>query len=475
MADSQSALNIFSLRIVSIDYYMAPPIPDLDICYSSFQGAKVNEVPVVRIYGSTPSGQKTCLHVHRALPYLYVPCADILLQPHQEGDAYTHVISLAIEKALKLKGNAGSKRQHVHGCSLVRARKFYGYYSSEELFVKINLYYPQDVSRAANLLLGGAVLDKSLQPHESHIPFLLQFLVDYNLYGMGHIHLSRMKFRHPVPDVFSPWKANYNGQHCMPADFKADSSGDACLGSPVWISSTIPAGWMWQFPGEFDAPSDLDIHLVKRQSTCELEGDAYCRLILNQQFRMYSSLSQTHSDVKMVQSLIPIWEEEYERTGMHEAAIPPDPGKPLPADVLKTLSHGLEFENKLVALCSEAENSLSFSPLDKVVRFPRAIAFSTDEENLAEVRQVGPDHNDGELLKCLKERNRIGSLSLQVSLSEEAHGPIDGQGKDACPKLMPVDMMQTSEMIETLDPKIKCQSKGICCASKIWLCFKRKE
>lgn len=40
----------------------------------------------------------------------------------------------------QLKGNAGSKRQHVHGCSLVRARKFYGYHSSEELFVKINLY-----------------------------------------------------------------------------------------------------------------------------------------------------------------------------------------------------------------------------------------------------------------------------------------------------------------------------------------------
>jgi hypothetical protein len=40
----------------------------------------------------------------------------------------------------QLKGNVGSKRQHVHGCSLVRAKKFYGYHSDEELFVKIYLY-----------------------------------------------------------------------------------------------------------------------------------------------------------------------------------------------------------------------------------------------------------------------------------------------------------------------------------------------
>ncbi|KAK1293031.1 hypothetical protein QJS10_CPB17g01400 [Acorus calamus] len=31
---SQSDPSTFSVRIVSIDYYMSPPIPDIDICYS---------------------------------------------------------------------------------------------------------------------------------------------------------------------------------------------------------------------------------------------------------------------------------------------------------------------------------------------------------------------------------------------------------------------------------------------------------
>ena len=40
------------------------------------------------------------------------------------------------------------------------------------------------------------------------------------------------------------------------------------------MSSTIPADWIWQFPSEFEASSRQDIYCNKRQSVCELEGDA---------------------------------------------------------------------------------------------------------------------------------------------------------------------------------------------------------
>lgn len=38
------------------------------------------------------------------------------------------------------------------------------------------------------------------------------FQIDYNLYGMGHLHISKMKFRHPVPDVYSHQNVKYNGK-----------------------------------------------------------------------------------------------------------------------------------------------------------------------------------------------------------------------------------------------------------------------
>ena len=33
---------------------------------------------MLRVFGETPGGQKTCLHVHRLFPYLYVPYDDDL-------------------------------------------------------------------------------------------------------------------------------------------------------------------------------------------------------------------------------------------------------------------------------------------------------------------------------------------------------------------------------------------------------------
>lgn len=55
--------------------------------------------------------------------------------------------------------------------------------------MKIFLYNPTFVRRAANLLQNGAILNRIFQPHESHVSYILQFMIDYNLYGMSFLHV----------------------------------------------------------------------------------------------------------------------------------------------------------------------------------------------------------------------------------------------------------------------------------------------
>lgn len=49
---------MFSVRIVTADYYMASPLQGLDICQSPLTQAPVKKVPVVRVFGATPAGKR---------------------------------------------------------------------------------------------------------------------------------------------------------------------------------------------------------------------------------------------------------------------------------------------------------------------------------------------------------------------------------------------------------------------------------
>lgn len=75
-ATGSQAGPAFAVRIVSLDYYLAPPVPGLDVCYSSLEGTAVERVPVVRVFGATPAGQKCCLHLHRVRGYNTHPGPD---------------------------------------------------------------------------------------------------------------------------------------------------------------------------------------------------------------------------------------------------------------------------------------------------------------------------------------------------------------------------------------------------------------
>lgn len=114
----------------------------------------------------------------------------------------------------------------------------------------------------------GVVLNQTLQPYEAHIPYILQFMIDYNLYGMNLINLISVKYRYPLQGYATE-----------------DSQSRSSIGS-----------------------TDLRVYLpisVTRQSMCELEVDVHASEILNKQ-----SVSE---NMKLNPGLAAIWDEEKAR------------------------------------------------------------------------------------------------------------------------------------------------------------------
>ncbi|XP_048348598.1 DNA polymerase zeta catalytic subunit [Sphaerodactylus townsendi] len=270
---------MFSVRVVTADYYMSSPLPGLDPCQSPFREAPVKRVPVVRVFGSTPTGQKTCLHLHGIFPYLYVPYDAYGQQPEH----YLRHLAFSIDRALNVAlGNPSSSVQHVFKVSLVYGMPFYGYHEKERQFMKIYLYNPAMVKRVCELLQGGAIMNRFYQPHEAHIPYLLQLFIDYNLYGMNLINLAAVKFR----------KAKKKGDSLAETECVRDLSGH----------STTSTLHRWE---DNHIPSSLVLEDVEPQSTCELEVDAVAADILNR--------LNIEAQIGRNPGLQAIWEDEKQR------------------------------------------------------------------------------------------------------------------------------------------------------------------
>ncbi|XP_021568529.1 DNA polymerase zeta catalytic subunit isoform X2 [Carlito syrichta] len=193
-------------------------------------------------------------------------------------------MALSIDRALNMAlGSPSSTLQHVFKVSLVSGMPFYGYHEKERHFMKIYLYNPAMVKRICELLQSGAIMNKCYQPHEAHIPYLLQLFIDYNLYGMNLINLAAVKFR----------KARRKSDILHAAGSCKDQlSGNSLTGTL----------FRWE---QDEIPSSLILEGVEPQSTCELEVDAVAADILNR--------LDIEAQIGGNPGLQAIWEDEKQR------------------------------------------------------------------------------------------------------------------------------------------------------------------
>ncbi|XP_040158873.1 DNA polymerase zeta catalytic subunit [Anopheles arabiensis] len=189
------------IRIVSVDHYMSKPDPQFDTCYSEFRGAEVKQVPVIRLFGSNAEGTHSCVHIHGVFPYFYVPY-DGSVADRLAVDKKIYQLAGALDKGINVMlGRASSQAKHIFKIVLVKGIPIYGYHRNPHHYFKIYMYNPYLVRNATQLLMNGTILSGSYQVHETHIPYILQFFIDYNLYGMSFLELDSKGLRQRTGDV----------------------------------------------------------------------------------------------------------------------------------------------------------------------------------------------------------------------------------------------------------------------------------
>ncbi|KAL8693287.1 MAG: hypothetical protein Q9218_001847 [Villophora microphyllina] len=334
-------MDIFRVRLNCVDHYQGAPIefdPKLPTRSRQSQQKNVTKVPVIRAFGATETGQKVCAHIHGAFPYLYVEYQGSLIP--DDVDAYVHRLHLSIDHALAVsyrRNMYDGKTAFVAHISLVKGIPFYGYHVGYKFFLKVYILNPLHMTRLADLLRQGAIMKKILQPYESHMQYLLQWMCDYNLYGCAYIDCSEVKFRAPIPNAEE-------------IDTAAHHWHDRTV-SPSLISNEDK---------------------VPRQSHCSLEVDICVHHILN---RLDVKSRPLHHDFierqrtfapdeKLVHSMAGLWRDETRRRKARMGLT--DPGSsPFSPDVLVSMSadprnsqpggwiHEEEYRKKVNAIMKE--------------------------------------------------------------------------------------------------------------------------
>ncbi|KAI1176388.1 DNA polymerase family B [Nemania sp. FL0916] len=196
-------MDVFRVRLNCIDHYQATPTrydPPLRNDIRSSQLRKEPRVPVIRVFGSTETGQKVCAHIHGAFPYLFVDYPGSL-NP-DDVNAYIHQLHLSIDHALAVsyrKNVYDGNHRYVAKITLVKGIPFYGFYVGYRFYLKIYMLNPIVMTRLSELLQQEVIMNRVFQPYEAHLEYLLQFMTDYNLYGCAYIDAQRVCFRAPVP------------------------------------------------------------------------------------------------------------------------------------------------------------------------------------------------------------------------------------------------------------------------------------
>ena len=236
----------------------------------------------------------------------------------------------------------GDNAKFVARITLVKGVPFYGFHVGYRNFLKVYMFNPVVMTRLADLLQQGVIMKRRFQPYEAHLQYLLQFMIDYNLYGCDYLDSCKTDFRSPVPE--------YN---------------DGTHSQHLWHSQSVTPEQVTDDPG------------LPRVSHCSIEVDLCVQDILNRRSIKERPLHHDFverkdplpNDLKLVSSMAGLWRDETKRR-KRQMNLSKQGSSPFPPEVLVTMSadprqsqpmgwiHEDEYRDKIQELIHEEQEAL---------------------------------------------------------------------------------------------------------------------
>ncbi|KAK9434378.1 hypothetical protein V1505DRAFT_359959 [Lipomyces doorenjongii] len=296
-ADDDLRQPVFRFQLNCIDYYQGVPSSyDRNISpLGDNEEFEFSKVPIIRVFGNSDSGQKVCAHIHGIFPYLFIEYSGSLDKPHV--DEYIQELYMSINNALRASFQHNSKdarNTFVANIVLCKGVPFYGFHIGWKYFLKVYMLSPSIMGRLADLLRDAAVLGIPVRVYEAQLPYVLQFMTDFNLFGCGWVNVNNLRFRSPVPE--------YAGTSVKAFE---------------WTTDTIRAHMI-------SGPE-----IVARTSYCALEIDVQAQHIMNrydikERNLHHDFIERTNpipADFKFMHSMAELWRDERRRRKLRR--VPP--------------------------------------------------------------------------------------------------------------------------------------------------------
>uniref|UniRef100_A0A674E9X8 DNA polymerase n=1 Tax=Salmo trutta TaxID=8032 RepID=A0A674E9X8_SALTR len=169
---------------IDLDYYLGNPWD------------QHGNVPIIRMFGVTDSGNSVCCHVHGFAPYFYIPAPNGFTSDHLSE--FKRELNSAVLK--DMRSNKDNMSVTVLAVDITRKESMYGYHGKRIVdFLRITMAMPRLIAPAKRLLEQGFKFGpfpiQSFSSYEANIDFEIRFMVDSDVVGCCWIELPKGKYR----------------------------------------------------------------------------------------------------------------------------------------------------------------------------------------------------------------------------------------------------------------------------------------